>query len=674
VVADVKFHEIHYDNSGTDVGEAIEVAGPAGTDLAGWSIVLYNGNGGASYGTLPLSGVIAASCGDTGVVFVAGPLTGIQNGSPDGMALVSPAGSVVEFLSYEGVFTATNGPASGMTSTDILEDEAGTEPAGRSLQRNTDGSWRGPVASTFGACNYVAPPPPPGHTFQFFGRSAFSDPPLPVGFQAQIFVTIRDGAGTVVPGAWWSSDTPLIASIDQYGVITALAAGTATFRAHTPDSVNSGTFDLPMVVATPGPAQYGHNAEFGEPADADASDDFIIRRDQYTSSYSSIRNTPNWVAYNIDATHFGSEDRCNCFTHDPLLPDSFRVITTANYTGAGAFAGYGIDRGHLARSFDRTSASLDNATTFYFTNIIPQASDNNQGPWAEMENDLGDLARLENREVYIIAGVAGSKGTVKNEGRITIPAQVWKVALILPRDAGLAQVDSWDDVQVVATVMPNDPGIRAVDWNTYRTTVDAVEGLSGYDLLALLRDDIEVAVESGTRPPVAAVDGPWGAFAGDPVAMSAAASSDADGQPLTFAWRFGDGTNGGGESTGHTYAATGSYAVRVIVTDPLGLADTVETTATITMLPPATGIARASGFVQDLLGGGALSKGEAQSLLAKLRAAAKAVEDGNTAAALGQLGAALNELDALVGSGRLTPAETGAVQEVLERTRRNLGG
>ena len=45
----VFINEIHYDNTGTDAGEAIEIAGPAGTNLAGWSIVLYNGAGGASY-------------------------------------------------------------------------------------------------------------------------------------------------------------------------------------------------------------------------------------------------------------------------------------------------------------------------------------------------------------------------------------------------------------------------------------------------------------------------------------------------------------------------------------------------------------------------------------------------------------------------------------------------
>ena len=36
---DVRFSEIHYDNSRTDANEWIEVSGPAGTDLTGWQIV-----------------------------------------------------------------------------------------------------------------------------------------------------------------------------------------------------------------------------------------------------------------------------------------------------------------------------------------------------------------------------------------------------------------------------------------------------------------------------------------------------------------------------------------------------------------------------------------------------------------------------------------------------------
>ena len=43
----VFINEIHYDNTGGDVGEAIEISGPSGTNLMGWSILLYNGNGGS---------------------------------------------------------------------------------------------------------------------------------------------------------------------------------------------------------------------------------------------------------------------------------------------------------------------------------------------------------------------------------------------------------------------------------------------------------------------------------------------------------------------------------------------------------------------------------------------------------------------------------------------------
>ncbi|MCB1799032.1 MAG: hypothetical protein KDI67_09155, partial [Gammaproteobacteria bacterium] len=54
--APVFINEIHYDNTGGDTGEAIEIAGPAGTNLSGASLVLYNGSGGAPYDTISLSG------------------------------------------------------------------------------------------------------------------------------------------------------------------------------------------------------------------------------------------------------------------------------------------------------------------------------------------------------------------------------------------------------------------------------------------------------------------------------------------------------------------------------------------------------------------------------------------------------------------------------------------
>lgn len=129
----VWINEFHYDNAGTDAGEFIEIAAAAGTDLTGWSLVLYNGANGQSYNTVNLSGLVADQTG-TGFGFrsISYPSNGVQNGDPDGIALVHN-GAVVQFLSYEGVFTASNGPAAGMTSTSIgSATENGSEPVGGS--------------------------------------------------------------------------------------------------------------------------------------------------------------------------------------------------------------------------------------------------------------------------------------------------------------------------------------------------------------------------------------------------------------------------------------------------------------------------------------------------------------------------------------------------------------
>lgn len=587
-----RFSEIHYDNAGTDIGEAIEVEGPAGTDLTGWSIVLYNGNGGALYNTTPLAGTIPNLCTGRGVIAV--PISGIQNGNPDGFALVNASGSVVEFLSYGGTFVAVGGAANGMLSTDIGVSEPTTTPAGQSLHRDNSGIWQPAATASFGAC-YGQTPPPPSNAITFTGR-VIGDPALPVGFEDQLFATLRDPQGNVITTTFtWVSETPAVATIDANGVVHAVSVGTFSVRATAADGTTA-TYSLGTQVATAGgTAQYGNNVEFGVPADGDASDDILVARAEYTTSFNPLRGIPNWVSYNLEATHIGSQDRCDCFTYDPALPAALPRYTTADYTGAGTFAGYGIDRGHLARSFDRSTGLLDNASTFYFSNIIPQASDNNQGPWAQLENFLGDEARINNKEVFIIAGASGSKGTVKGEGKITIPTYTWKVAVAVPRNTGLQQIDDLSDLTVLAVVMPNDAGIRNVPWQSYEVTVDSVEALSGYNLLALLPDQIEIAVESKTKPPVAAVDGPYNSAEGSSVSMSGAASTDPDGDALTYTWSFGDGTFASGATTSHTYAQDGAYTVHLIVADTRGLVDTVTTAANVSNVPPTiNGFAGAS--------------------------------------------------------------------------------
>ncbi len=160
-VPTVFVNELHYHDSGPDVGQFVELAGTAGTNLSGWSIVLDNGSSGAGtpYYTSALTGTLANQQNGSGTLAVTFPANTILDGPYDGLALVDNTGEVIQFLSYGGQFVATSGPAAGLTSQDIGVQESGTDPTGLSLQLTgtgnvaSDFTWQGPAPASPGAIN-----------------------------------------------------------------------------------------------------------------------------------------------------------------------------------------------------------------------------------------------------------------------------------------------------------------------------------------------------------------------------------------------------------------------------------------------------------------------------------------------------------------------------------------
>lgn len=161
VSGNIWVNEFHYDHNGIDTNEFIEIAGPAGLDLTGYTIVLYNGNNGQSYDTDNLTGTLTDDTG-TGFGFSVINYNNILQNGPDGIALVDGTGTVVSFISYEGSFTATNGPANGLTADNISESQTGNgalDPVGGSLQligtgnSYTDFTWSRTQVNTSGSLN-----------------------------------------------------------------------------------------------------------------------------------------------------------------------------------------------------------------------------------------------------------------------------------------------------------------------------------------------------------------------------------------------------------------------------------------------------------------------------------------------------------------------------------------
>ena len=201
-------NEIHYDNDGTDVGEFIEVVieNAGSYNLADFSVVLYNGSGGASYNTKTLdlftSGAVVNGFS---IFYYTYPSNGIQNGPPDGMALAYQ-GTLVpgQWLSYEGAFVAADGPAAGLTSVDIGVSEPGTTPIGQSLQLSGTGTqygdfiWQPPAAETPGQAN----------NSQTFSGSPLPEPSnYPTNFASYVYkisvtLTWTDATGAQLPAAY----------------------------------------------------------------------------------------------------------------------------------------------------------------------------------------------------------------------------------------------------------------------------------------------------------------------------------------------------------------------------------------------------------------------------------------------------------------------------------------
>jgi PKD repeat protein len=116
--------------------------------------------------------------------------------------------------------------------------------------------------------------------------------------------------------------------------------------------------------------------------------------------------------------------------------------------------------------------------------------------------------------------------------------------------------------------------------DTVRVTVTDKDGGAG-------TAKTPVSVATANRPPTAAPGGPYTGIEGAAVAFNGGGSSDPDGDPITYAWAFGDGTTGTGATPSHTYADNGTYTVSLTVTDSKGAASAaVTTTATIANAVP----------------------------------------------------------------------------------------
>jgi endonuclease/exonuclease/phosphatase family metal-dependent hydrolase len=188
---DVFVNEFHYDNADTDSGEFVEIAVAPGFrgNLSDVSLIHYNGGNGGTNGTYNLGSFAPGATTASGHRLFYKMISGLQNDT-EGFAVVVGS-NVLHFISYEGSFTATNGPAAGMTSTDIGVFQNGAEPVGQAALGLT-GSGGGAADFTWRKFDGIAHSPGQPNAGQAFANP--NAPPQGLGFDnlSVTFLTDQD--------------------------------------------------------------------------------------------------------------------------------------------------------------------------------------------------------------------------------------------------------------------------------------------------------------------------------------------------------------------------------------------------------------------------------------------------------------------------------------------------
>lgn len=164
---DVFVNEFHYDNEGTDAGEFVEIAVAPGFSgaLSDISLVTYNGSNGAANGTHALDAFTPGETTVSGHRLFHRAIPGLQNDAEGFAVAVGP--TALHFISYEGSFTATSGPAAGMISTDIGVSQTTTEVIGETALglTGTGGSAADFTWTKFSGSAHSPGQPNPDQTF-----------------------------------------------------------------------------------------------------------------------------------------------------------------------------------------------------------------------------------------------------------------------------------------------------------------------------------------------------------------------------------------------------------------------------------------------------------------------------------------------------------------------------
>lgn len=212
------------------------------------------------------------------------------------------------------------------------------------------------------------------------------------------------------------------------------------------------------------------------------------RQRTYTLLYDRSKRCALWAACAFNSTTFGgSVGRNEKWQYDPAIDPSDQPDLGKAYSG--------YSRGHQIASNDRQTTKAENWQTFYYSNMTPQKQPFNGSNWASLENKVQALGKKTSGRdtLYLVTGPVFGNGygyTTDGSGnRCAVPTRYYKCLMLCTFDAG-GNVISAKGTAYLTTGQDN------TDYNSWLTTIDKVEDITGFNFFANVPEEIQIASES----------------------------------------------------------------------------------------------------------------------------------------------------------------------------------
>lgn len=232
-----------------------------------------------------------------------------------------------------------------------------------------------------------------------------------------------------------------------------------------------------LMATTPAMGQELHTpfCLHGCPLGGSPSNDTIVRS-IYVLSINEATKFADWAAYRVDKATIGpTADRV--WRVDPYLAQD-ETLEPPDYDGANA--ALQVDRGHQVPLASFTSTPEWEATN-YLSNITPQKSALNQGPWEALESAERTLARRSDvAAVYVMTGPVYQRGMPplpKADEPHRVPSGYWKIVA----------VQTTNGIRLAGFYMDQETP-RNVRYCNQTRTVEEIEKVSGLKFFPALAD------------------------------------------------------------------------------------------------------------------------------------------------------------------------------------------